>query len=592
MTTTPFRRLGGFGAASLLAASLVLIQVLIGGRRLIYAFPAYALLVAAAALAFVACARARTKADARCLGATAIFFAYILVRNLLSPAPYFAREDLYSVLAALLVYGIVATQLTSAAQRLTLIVMLLGAALGHVAIGFAQFSRGDNLMLISFLQRVDYGQRASGFYVCPNHLAGLLEVVGIFGVSLTCWSRWPVWAKLLTGYATVVCYVGLALTGSRGGYVSVVASLLVFGASSLFLLRAARPARWLKVGAWGAGGLAAIALVAAALIHQNGFLKQRAGNIIDTKNMRLDLWRAAVTQWQLQPVFGTGSGTYRFYGRQFRTKQVQNDPIDVHNDYLHLLCEYGLLGLAGFALFLFAHLRRGWAGLRRFAGRMASGHGALSGNRLALNLGALGALAAYVVHSAFDFNLHIPANALLLAFVFGILANPGDSNHPAPSGGALARVPQIALAALAAVLLLQSVRLLPAEYYAEHARTALRDEDPTASLLYADQALQSERANPYLHFYRGRAFGALALAEGDDGARTRLLERALASFQEAHRLAPLDGNGVLDLALTFDQMGRFEEADAAYALARQRDPHAEAVAQFYQYHLDQRAAAR
>ena len=75
-----------------------------------------------------------------------------------------------------LVYGIVATQLTSAAQRLTLIVILLVAALVHVVIGFARFSRGDNFMLISFLQRADYGQQASGFYVCPNHLAGLLEV--------------------------------------------------------------------------------------------------------------------------------------------------------------------------------------------------------------------------------------------------------------------------------------------------------------------------------------------------------------------------------------------------------------------------------
>ena len=49
----------------------------------------------------------------------------------------------------------------------------------------------------------------------------------------------------------------------------------------------------------------------------------------------------------------------------------------------------------------------------------------ISCSAFALNLGALGALAAYLVHSFVDFNLHIPANVLLMAFVFGILTNAG-----------------------------------------------------------------------------------------------------------------------------------------------------------------------
>ncbi len=477
-------------------------------------------------------------------------------------------------------------------MRLTVILILLTVSLAHVMIGLVQFTRGDNFMLIPFLQRVDYGQRASGFYVCPNHLAGLLEVIGIFGVSLTCWSRWPIWSKLLVGYATAVCYVGLALTGSRGGYLSGIASLLAFGGLSLVVLRSARPRRLLKVGAGGLSGLAIIVVTAALLIHQNGFLSQRAANIIDTKNMRVDLWRAALQQWELQPIFGTGSGTYRWYGRQFRTAQVQNDPIDVHNDYLHLLCEYGLVGAVGFCLFFSAHLRRGWKGLRRFGCRIASGHRSLLSNRLALNIGALSAIAAYVVHSAIDFNLHIPANALLLAFVFGILANPGNSNDSNSPPEAPVIIPRLATALLGAILLIQGGRLMPGEYYADRARTALRDENPTASILWADKALWYERQNPHIHFYRGRALGALATEEERDGERMRLLENALASFQDAHRLAPLDGNYALDVAIILDRMGRFAEAEDAYTLARQRDPRAEAVSEFYHFHLHQWANAR
>ena len=108
---------------------------------------------------------------------------------------------------------------------MSILVALIVVALVQVGIGAVQFRSGNNFMLIPFLQRFDYGRRASGFYVCPNHFAGLLEVIGIFCVSLVCWSRWPLWAKLLVGYAGLVCYVGLALTGSRGGYLGASVSL-------------------------------------------------------------------------------------------------------------------------------------------------------------------------------------------------------------------------------------------------------------------------------------------------------------------------------------------------------------------------------
>src|SRR5207245_7641138 len=147
----------------------------------------------------------------------AAFFAYILARAFLSPVPYLARADVYSVLGGLLVYLFVACVLVNTRGRMFILLFLLVAALAHVFIGAIQFRDGNNFMPISFLRRFDYGQRASGFYVCPNHLAGLLEVFGIFGLSMVCWSRWPAWAKLLVGYAVAASVAGWVLGGSRGG---------------------------------------------------------------------------------------------------------------------------------------------------------------------------------------------------------------------------------------------------------------------------------------------------------------------------------------------------------------------------------------
>ena len=330
--------------------------MLIGGRVLLFCFPGLCLIGVAALLALATNSRPRVNADSFCLCATAIFFGYILIRGWLSP-DYFARPDLFTVVGALAVYGLTATMLTSTAARAAIVASLLGVAVAHVLIGLIQFSRGDSFMPFSFLQRGgDYGQRASGFLVCPNHLAGFLEVVGILGLSLTCWSRWPLWSKLLVAYATGACYVGIALTGSRGGYLSALASLLAFGFVSLVVLRRRRPDGWLQFALIGVVAVGILVGTASLLIQRNGALKERADNIIDTKNMRIELWRAALKQWHLAPVFGTGAGTYRFYGRQFRSEQVQNDPVDVHNDYLHLLCEVRPRGTSRIpAIFLGAH---------------------------------------------------------------------------------------------------------------------------------------------------------------------------------------------------------------------------------------------
>lgn len=577
-------RNGRFLPALLLISGLLLLQTLIGGRSLLFAFPGYSLIALAGLVGLVPAYRSRSGGDSRCLYATGIFFGYILVRALASPG-YFARADTFAALGALAVYGLAICTLTSPNVRSIIFAALLSFAVVHVFIGMIQFSRGDNFMLLPFLQRTDYEQRASGFYVCPNHLAGLLEVVGIFGVSLICWGRWPVWGKVIAGYATAVCYVGIALTGSRGGYLSVMASFAVFAVLSIVILRWARSKKSVQWAAIAAVGLFCVFGAAGFLMKQSGFLSQRAGNIIDTRNMRLELWRAAIVQWRLEPLFGTGSGTYRFYGRKFRAEQMQNDPIDVHNDYLQLLCEFGVVGAAGFLLFFSIHLRQGWKNLRSSTARAADA-GKLSSNQLALNIGALGALAAYVVHSIFDFNLHIPANALLLALVFGILANSGGSPSSRHSLPLFSNGPRWAMAILSLILLVVCFRLLPGEYFTEKARTALRDEDPVESIRFANRALEYENHNPDIFFYLGR--GIIASANRNEALKDRLpeFEKAIAAFHAAHRLAPLDGSYPLDLAFTYDRIGRFSEAERMYDLSRDRDPHSAAVSQLYRAHLE------
>jgi len=572
----------------LTCAALGLIQVLIGGTRLIFSLPAYALLGAAGVVTVFLLRTQKPQPDQLCLLSSAIFFGYILTRAILSPVAYIARPDLYSVLGDLLVYLFIACICTSVRTRSWLLFFLVALALVQVGIGAIQFRDGNNFMLIPSLERFDYGRRASGFYVCPNHLAGLLEVLAIFCASVVCWSRFPNWSKLLIGYVGAVCVFGIVITGSRGGFASTVVGLAVFAGLSLIVLRPASRQLF-----WRAGGLAALVALAVAsltlfLIHQSDILMHRAQVISDSAQLRLDLWQAAIQQWKVQPWIGTGSGMYLYYGRLFRADRMQQDPVDAHNDYLHLLGEYGVVGGVLFLVFLFVHLRNGWKDFRRLGPERVNNVTGLLSDRLALNIGALASVAAYLVHSFVDFNLHIPANALLLAFVFGILANDVAQRRE----DRVQAKPSILwwralLPILGVILAIQCWRLLPGEYFGERARTAVRDEHADAAFAFATRGLTSEKRNPNLYQYLASAEFARCDEISDSADRVQCNQAPLSALEKARVLAPHDRVILVQLALGYDAVGRYPEGEWAFYEARKWDPRSIYLNELYKFHLSQ-----
>jgi len=555
--------------------------------RLLFSLPAYGLLAIVACFSLFYLRRAKPAPDQFCLWSTVAFLGYIVVRALFSPVPYLARADIYSVLGGLIAYLVVTVVLVRTPVRLLIITFLLVVAIAHVVIGAIQFRDADNFMLIPFLQRFDYGERASGFYICPNHLAGLLEVLGVFGLSIAFWSRWRVWAKLLVGYLAAICYVGVILTGSRGGYLSAAGSLLVFFALTLVVLgRADGRLSW-KVGAATIIIAGIIGGCCFLLFNKSDFLSGRAGNVFEKTNMRVDLWQAALQQWKLQPFVGTGAGTYLFFGRQFRTDRVQVDPVEVHNDYLHLLAEYGVVGAIGFAIFLAAHLRRGWRTFQRLGPNRVLISGQLLSNTLAVNIGALCSVAAYVVHSAFDFNLHVPANVTILAFVFGLLANPGiERNGNAKTASVPIILSRLMLGVLGLIVAIQCARLLPGEYFAERARTALRDFHPADATLFATRGLALEQQNPDLYNYLGRARLDQGYRMSDARARASFYQAALEAFWKGKALAPRDENFALELGYTYDALDRFAEGEWMFEQAKALDPRSVATEDSYRAHIE------
>ncbi|MDQ6623445.1 MAG: hypothetical protein M3Y86_08170, partial [Verrucomicrobiota bacterium] len=277
----------------LLIAALVFLQALNVEQELRSSLTAYAA-IAIAALLLIAAARVSSQPNRLCLTSSAIFSSYLILRALTSPQSYVARSDLYLVLAELVIYGVVACLMTKPGPRIALITLLILCGGGHVVVGVVQTGFAQNYaMLVPSLAEVAPNVRGTGLYVDPDHLAGLLEILSILGLSLTCWSRRPGWVKVCTGYLTAICYFGLALTGSRGGYLSGAVSLLLFAVLSLITVRAAGRSSLVRYG--GTGLL--LLLVSCAglwlLISQSTILSHQVSNIVTVDRGRLALWQAA-----------------------------------------------------------------------------------------------------------------------------------------------------------------------------------------------------------------------------------------------------------------------------------------------------------
>lgn len=574
-----------------LIIALLVIECLIGGTRLVFSLPSY-FLIAVAALASVAVRpEPGTKPSTACLVVSALFFSYILARAAHSPVPFLAWPDLFMVLGCLMVYLLVIFPLGGSRERSSLVWALLILATVEVFVGLHQFTRGDNWMPFGFL-RADAGQRASGFLISSIHLAGLLEVVGLFALSFALWGLWRGWLRILAAYIGVMCYLGVAITGSRGGYLSALFSLLVFGALSLYVKRKIQPGRFMPAVLATVVAVVVGVGAAVALMHNSELLRGRLAMIPQQfeKNgldIRIYNWQAALDQYQVQPWVGTGAGTHVYYGRYFRRPPLQSDPIHAHSDYLELLAEYGLVGALGMAAFLLVHVASGWRSMRALVATELHDLPEWKPARhdsLALLIGALSSVAAYLAHSVVDFNLHIPGHALIFAFIFAILASAPEGEG-APPKAAPAAVFRWALPLLAAATLFLGLPKFPAEYWGEKARAALRDLRLEESLVYSAHALESQKKNPDIYFHLGMAHRNLGLLSENREERVAQLEAAVEAFEHGLAIFPQEEHMLVRYAECMDSLGRFNEAERVFLAAIALDRNLGNLHAYYARHL-------
>lgn len=561
----------------LLVSGLAAMHVLGGGTRLVFSIPAYALIGVASLLAAVLPGRIRSLGRPWCLYAVVALAAYVLIRASLSPVEYLSRFHVYATLGALAVYLLMSTKVTGQGVRLWVIAGLLAICLPHLYYGAIQFTTWGREVHVPGIIPPNYEWRASGMLMCPTHLGNFMAMMTLLAAGVTLWARIGWATRILFGYMTLVCLGGTVIAGSRGPYLAIACGAALFAFLTIASVKTVHRGKaiWLSLGV--------VALVVGALgaavqyIQSKPEMSKRLMNVFEMKNMRFEMWEAALVPWFDKPWFGTGSWTFLYYGRMFRPfGGYQKDPIHVHNDFVHTLAEYGIVGLFLLVLVIVLHVGSGWDTSKWLLRKRLEPSMRRTSTTLALMIGGLSALGVFTTHAVVDFNMHIPANLLTITIVMGILANPAAGEFQRESGSHLvfAWMIRVGLLVLGVVLLAMSAQHWQAEYHAERARLAVRDGHWAEAVSQAKAGLAQDDSIPALHHYLGKARlnQGSALEESSPQLAQIFYEGAAKSLEKGLELFPYDVWGQLDYAQALDFAGKPVAARAAYRRAIELDP--------------------
>ena len=563
-------------------AAFSLLEVFIGGARLLYAVPAVLCLSIAAFFSALPGIRTSSRANVAALTTSLLFAIAIGLRNRFSEVEYIGRLQFFILTGCLLIYLIFTLVLSRTSERRALLSFLGILALLQLIPAVIQFTQGNQWMPLSWAQRLDIGSwRASGFFICPNHFAGFLEVMALMAASHAIWGRISIYSRIVFGYSALLLIGGVAISGSRGGYLSLTFGLALLIALSLIaMLRMKREHFMLETII----ASVLLAIVLAGVLYftfQSPHLAERVSQINDPENCRLLLWSAALQQFHLAPIWGTGGFSYLYFGRLFRDVSIQNDPIHVHNDYLQLLADYGIAGAILFTLLLIAHLSSGFTAFGKLCTPATRHSDDLTSDRLALNIGALSAVGAYLVHSVVDFNMQLPLNAFTMAAILALLANPGGPDETSGrkfSGDLYRKIIRCFLPLLGLGTMIFGLPMIRGEYLAERARVALRDGTPRKALELAREGTRSRHDNPDLYYNQGEASLELALLEQKEGLYpSPTTQEAVESFTAGLKVFPYDSRLALKLAQAQAAAGNYSAATDSIDLAERLDPNSSLV---------------
>jgi O-antigen ligase len=495
--------------------------------------------------------------------AVVAFAVYAVIRYLFAEIEYIARGEMIQVVMYAFLFLAIVNNLhrQESAQLITLTLVFLAMAISFYAI--YQFVTNSNRVWALIKP---YAHRGSGTFISPNNLSGFLEMILPLGLAYTITSRMKALAKVFTGYASLLIIGGIVVTVSRGSWFATAIALLIFFTILMFHHTHRVPAMVL---------LGTIVIGSLYFGPRNVFFTSRIKDLtVDkagvTGDGRFLIWHDAEKLWHEDIWWGIGPAHFNYRFGKYRPELIQASPDRAHNDYLNTLTDWGIVGfvlVAAAWVLLFACTFWTWRYVRGSPNTL----GDHRSNKLALVLGASIGLVAILIHSIVDFNMHIPANALVVVTLMALLSSYVRFATERYWFTARAAAKTLLTAALAAGLVYlgwQGARSAHESIWLMRAQRATEASPEQIAAL--QNAFDTEPRNFETARAIGEDFRIQSFQNNDD-----YQEKALAAmkwFKRAMDLNPYDDSSVLRYGMCLDQIDKHDEAFAYFDRANRLDP--------------------
>lgn len=367
----------------------------------------------------------------------------------LSLHPFGTRLAIMRLAALAMVFVVVAHTVRTRWQVSLILGALIAVALFEVMYGFSQ--RFSSAPMIFWNKRLMHLMAVTGTFQNKNHLAGLLEMILPLALAwlvvvlprgrkagpmkarfLQTLSTSDVHAPLFIAMAALIIALGVLFSLSRAGIMGMLLSLLVLAA---FLGVSAGFRKYTLVLL-----LIVVVILIVSTVIGAELVVDRVEDVASGQSgswaERLDLTRSGWTMLKTFPYWGTGLGSFRYAFERFQSPRF-GDRIAtrLHNDWLQLFCEMGVVG--GVIVTL------GLIGLILIIARTALKRK----DRFCrwIPFGVLAGVAAMLLHSFFDYNLSmVTSNGLVFAVLLGVgyaVAHMPGKRHDSPEGRRYAALP-------------------------------------------------------------------------------------------------------------------------------------------------------
>jgi hypothetical protein len=435
----------GFTAVICLGAVLTGLQMIFGGRNETPLLSRQAAIVLLSMLPFV---------------------VYAIVRWSMADVFMSAERSVLLHLTAIIVGLEIIIGLDSRQRRLLFLVILVNLLCLGIY-GLVNHLGWDSTHVLWVPRYPQYAGRAMGTYFCPDHFAGIMELLLCISLGGLLARRISGWIKIGCGVGVAAAVSGVVLSQSRGGMMTLVVIFagamvwgvaqwpgavrrnlrLIAGASALLLLigmiqfggsAVDRIAKY--GGGWGKAGRAEIGGPGSEVGDREGKAQGRvevmvlkAGVVLDalSRTSRGRMYGGARRAWQSAPWFGIGPGMHQNLWPQFAATAdgdreqgiwptLINDNFhsyEVHSDWLQLLEEYGTVGVVLFMIPLGVICFFLVVSIRREELQWRHGREPDDEMQFVYILSGLLALTAMGFHSFGDFNMQMPATVWILAAI-------------------------------------------------------------------------------------------------------------------------------------------------------------------------------